>query len=103
MNYKTCNCNPPAVISSIIGERCHIDNERGEWCAIVNENGIYLQTLLSPSELEIANDAAHKAEVELEQVANTAKENRIIELKLKLTSGQNLTQSELNELLSLII
>jgi hypothetical protein len=103
MTYKNCNCNPPSVISSIIGDRCHIDNDRGEWCAIVNKNGIYLQTLLYPSELEIANDEAHKVEVELEQAANTAKENRIIELKSKLKSGQNLTQSELNELLSLII
>jgi hypothetical protein len=102
MIYKNCNCNPPSVISSIIGERHHIDNERGEWCAIINENGIYLQNLVVPSEKEILDEQNNNEKIALEQSENTAKENRIIELKSKLLS-QNLNTSELNELLSLVL
>jgi hypothetical protein len=81
MIYKNCNCNPPSVISSIIGERHHIDNERGEWCAIINENGIYLQNLVVPSEKEILDEQNNNEKIALEQSENTAKENRIIESK----------------------
>ena len=81
MTYKNCNCNPPSVISSIIGERHHIDNERGEWCAIINENGIYLQNLVVPSEKEILDEQNNNEKIALEQSENTAKENRIIESK----------------------
>lgn len=103
MQHLNCDCNPPAVLSSIDGKRCHIVNERGTWCAIVNENGIYLQTLVVPSADEIIKDQAHQEKIQAEQAAEIAKETRKQELKAKLDSDEILSSQELHELLKLVI
>jgi len=103
MSYKICNCNPLAVVSSIIGERYHIENERGEWCAIINEKGIYLQTLLTPSEQELIKEQTHQEIVLAEQAAQLAKEARKQELKAKMDNGETLSNQELSELLGMIM
>jgi hypothetical protein len=103
MSHVPCNCNPPAVISTIVGERCHVINERGEWCAIVNESGVYLQSLLVPSQEELEKEATHQAKVAEETSVITARETRKEELKAKLVSGQQLTQQEMSELLLLLL
>jgi hypothetical protein len=102
MTYKTCTCNPLPVVSSIVGDRCHIDNSRGEWCAIVNENGIYLQALIAPSSDELAKEQAHQEKIQVERVLELAKETRRQELKNKLNSGETLSLEELTELLRLV-
>jgi hypothetical protein len=103
MSHISCTCNPPAVISTIIGERCHIINERGEWCAIINEKGTYLQTLVIPSSEEIIKEQNIQEARLLEQSDQIAKENRIQELKNKLQNNEQLTLQELTELLKLTI
>ena len=103
MSHVPCSCNPPAVISTIVGERCHVINERGEWCAIVNENGVYLQNLLIPSSAELEKEEMHQARIAEEMSEGLAKEARKEELKAKLVSGQQLTQQEMSELLLLLL
>lgn len=103
MNYKNCTCDPPAVMSSISGERCHIEDERGEWCAITNEKGVYLQVLLIPSEQELIKEQVHQEAVLIEQAAQLAKEARKQELKAKIDNGETLSNQELSELLSMIM
>ena len=103
MSYKNCTCNPPSVVSSIIGERCHIEDDRGEWCAIVNEKGVYLQTLLIPSEQELIKEQAHQETILAEQAAQLEKEVRKQELKAKMNNGETLSNEELSELLGMIM
>jgi len=103
MNYLPCNCNPMAVITTIDGKRCHLIDERGEWCAVVNENGVYLQTLVVPSQFELDKEQQHQQIVEAEFAADLAKEARKQELKNKLQSGENLSPEELIELLRLAL
>ena len=103
MNTIPCNCNPPAIMSSIEGERLHVINERGEWCAIINENGVYLQNLLIPSPAELEKETEYLAKIAQEAAADLAKEARKEELKAKLVSGQQLTQQEMSELLLLLL
>lgn len=103
MSYKNCDCNPPTVLSSISGERCHVDDDRGEWCAIINEKGIYLQVLLIPSEQELIKEQTHQEIVLAEQAVQLAKEARKQELKAKMDSGETLSNQELSELLSMIM
>jgi len=101
MNYLPCNCNPVAVITTIEGKRRHVVDERGEWCAVVNENGVYLQTLVIPSQDEIIKEQAHQEKIQAEQALELAKETRRQELKSKLDSGEALSLQELTELLRL--
>ncbi len=101
MNYLPCNCNPVAVITTVEGKRCHVVDERGEWCVVVNENGIYLQTLVVPSQFELDKEQQHQQIIEAEFAADLAKEARKQELKNKMDSGEILTIQELTELLKL--
>ena len=101
MNYLPCNCNPVPVITTIEGKRRHVVDERGEWCAVVNENGVYLQTLVIPSQDEIIKEQAHQEKIQAEQALELAKETRRQELKSKLDSGEALSLQELTELLRL--
>lgn len=103
MNHKPCTCNPPAIISTIAGKRCHVINDRGEWCAIVNENGIYLQTLVVPSANEMIREQAHQQKILAEQAVEDAKEARKQALKNKMDNGETLTLQELTELLKLAL
>jgi len=103
MNQLPCNCTPPAVITTIVGERRHIINERGEWCAIINKDGIYLQNLLVPSSEEIAREQEHQQKILAEQSIVESREARKQELKTKLDSGETLTLQELTELLKLAL
>lgn len=103
MNKDICNCNPPAVISSIIGERCHVTDDRGTWCAIENENGIYLQNLLERSPEEIARDEEFSARVAAELAEHEAKIAQQNELKTRLKNGENLSIQELSELLKTLL
>ena len=103
MNTTPCNCNPPTIMSSIEGERLHVINVRGEWCAIINKNGVYLQNLLIPSLVELEKEAEHRAKISQEMSADLIKEARKEELKAKLVSGQQLTQQETSELLLLLL
>jgi hypothetical protein len=98
---KSCMCNPPAVLSSIVGRRCHIVNERGEWCAIINENGAYLQTLVIPSSEEMIREQEHQKIILDEQSVINSREARKQELKTKMESGETLALQELTELLKL--
>jgi hypothetical protein len=102
MNHP-CNCNPPAVVSTIVGDRCHITNERGEWCAIINKDGVYLQNLLVPSSEEITREQEHQQKILAEQSIAESREARKQELKAKLDSGETLTLQELTELLKLAL
>lgn len=101
MNYLPCNCNPVAVITTIEGKRRHVVDERGEWCVVINENGVYLQTLVIPSQDEIIKEQAHQEKIQAEQALELAKETRRQELKSKLDSGEVLSLQELTELLRL--
>ena len=103
MSHISCNCNPPAVISTIVGDRCHIVDERGEWCAIINENGIYLQTLVVPSPEEMIREQEHQQRIHAEQSAIDAQEARKQELKTKIALGEELTNQELAELLAMLM
>lgn len=103
MSKKICDCDPCKVVSSIVGDKCHITNERGEWCAIENEKGIYLQTLLVPSQEEVLKNQEQQAKFDAEQAEQLTKENRVLELKNKLSSGEELTMQELTELLKLTV
>jgi hypothetical protein len=103
MSHLPCNCNPPAVLSNISGERCHVTDDRGEWCAIVNESGVYLQTLIAPTANELIKEQAHQEKIQAEQVAESVKESRRQELKNKLDSGETLTSLEIMELLKLAL
>lgn len=103
MNYLPCNCNPVAVITTIDGKRCHLIDERGEWCAIVNQNGVYLQNLLVPSSEEIAREQEHQQKILAEQSIVESREARKQELKTKLDNGETLTLQELTELLKLAL
>ena len=103
MSHISCNCNPPAVISTIVGDRYHIVDERGEWCAIINENGIYLQTLVVPSPEEMIREQEHQQRIHAEQSAIDAQEARKQELKTKMDAGETLTLQELTELLKLAL
>lgn len=100
---KNCDCNPPAINSSIIGERCHVVNDRGEWCAIKNDSGVYLQNLVLPSEQEILKEQAHQELLLAEREAQLQITSRSRELTEKLKNGEVLTSQELSELLSLIL
>jgi hypothetical protein len=101
MNHP-CNCNPPAVLSTIVGDRCHVTDDRGEWCAIVNESGVYLQTLIAPTANELIKEQAHQEKIQAEQALELAKETRRQELKSRLDSGEALSLQELTELLRLV-
>jgi flagellar hook protein FlgE len=90
-------------LSNIVGERCHVIDERGEWCAVVNDAGVYLQTLVIPSEQEILKEQEHQSRIQTEQGVETTKETRKQELKNKLDSGEALTLQELTELLKLAL
>ena len=91
MSHLPCNCNPPAVLSNISGVRCHVTDERGEWCAIVNKDGIYLQTLVTLSTEEAAREQEHQARIQAEQAVEIAREARKQELKAKLDGGIELS------------
>ena len=99
MIKDSCNCNPPAVVSNIMGERCHVTDERGTWCAIENEGGIYRQELLERSPEEIARDEEFQTRIATENAAHDAKVARQNELKTRLKNGENLSVQELSELL----
>lgn len=103
MSKTNCDCNPPAVVSSIIGERCHVTDDRGMWCAIENENGIYLQNLLERSPEEIARDEEFRARVTAELAEHEAKVARQEELKTRLKNNESLTIQELSELLKTLL
>lgn len=103
MNYLPCNCNPVAVITTIDGKRCHLIDERGEWCAVANKNGVYLQTLIKPSPEEIIKEQEHQKKIQVEQAEIIAKESRIQELKNKMKNGEDLSSPEITELLKLTI
>lgn len=103
MNKDICNCNPPAVVSSIVGERCHITDDRGTWCAIENDTGIYLQNLLERSAEEITKDEEFIARVAIETSENEAKIARQEELKMRLKNNESLTIQELSELLKTLL
>ena len=103
MSKTNCDCNPPAVVSSIIGERCHVTDDRGTWCAIENENGIYLQNLLERSPEEIARDEEFRARVVAELAEHEAKVARQEELKTRLKNNESLTIQELSELLKTLL
>lgn len=103
MNYLPCNCNPPAVLSNIEGKRCHVIDARGEWCAVVNKNDVYLQTLVIPSSEEIAKEQEHQQRILIEQSVIDTQEARKKELKKKLDDGETLTMQELAELLKLAL
>ena len=99
MTKDNCNCNPPAVVSSIVGERCHVTDERGTWCAIENEGGIYRQELLERSAEEVARDEENGARIAVENAAYELKMARQNELKSRLKNGEDLSVHELSELL----
>lgn len=103
MSHKICDCESVAVITTIPGERCHITNERGEWCAVINDNKIYLQNLLIPSQMELDKEIENENRIAIELAAELAKEAKKNEIKTKLANGEQLTQQELSELLLLII
>lgn len=103
MSKTNCDCNPPAVVSSIIGERCHVTDDRGTWCAIENENGIYLQNLLERSSEEITKDEEFRARVSAELAEHELKISRQDELKTRLKNGENLSIQELSELLKTLL
>lgn len=103
MSHAACTCNPPAVISTIVGKRCHVINERGEWCAIVNQSGVYLQNLIIPSPEELTREQEHQEKILAEQSIVDAREERKQELKTKLDNGETLTLQELTELLKLAL
>jgi len=103
MNHLPCNCNPVAVITTIEGKRCHLIDERGEWCAVINENGVYLQTLVAPSPEEIAKEQEYQQRILAEQSVIDAREARKQELKTKMDAGETLTLQELTELLKLAL
>ena len=103
MSHLPCNCNPPSVMSNINGHRCHVTDERGEWCAIINKDGIYLQNLLAPSPEEIAREQEHQQKILAEQSIVESREARKQELKTKLDNGETLTLQELTELLKLAL
>lgn len=103
MSKTNCDCNPPAVVSSIIGERCHVTDDRGTWCAIENENGIYLQNLLERSSEEITKDEEFRARVSAELAEHELKIARQDELKVRLKNGENLSIQELSELLKTLL
>lgn len=103
MSHLPCNCNPPAVLSNISGGRCHVTDERGEWCAIVNKDGIYLQTLVTLSPEEAAREQAYQARIQAEQAVEIAREARKQELKAKLDGGIELSIQEITELLKLTL
>ena len=103
MSYLPCDCSSIAVVSTIVGERCHVENDRGIWCAVVNSEGTYLQTLLVPSQQELTKEQIHQEIVLAEQAVQLAKEARKQELKAKMDSGETLSNQELSELLSMIM
>ena len=103
MSHLPCNCNPVAVITTIEGKRCHVENDRGIWCAVVNSEGTYLQTLLVPSQQELTKEQIHQEIVLAEQAVQLAKEARKQELKAKIDSGETLSNQELSELLSAVM
>lgn len=103
MSYLPCDCSSIAVVSTIVGERCHVENDRGIWCAVVNSEGTYLQTLLVPSQYELTKEQAHQEKIQAEQAVQLAKEARKQELKAKMDSGETLSNQELSELLSMIM
>jgi hypothetical protein len=103
MNVLPCTCNPPAVNSSIVGERCHILDEKGEWCAIVNEDGTYLQNLVIPSQAHINAEKEYQDSIAAQQSVTASIEARKQELKEKIVLGQTLSNQELTELLSMIM
>lgn len=103
MSHLPCNCNPPSVMSNISGERCHVTDARGVWCAIVNKEGVYYQTLIVLSPEEAAKEQEHQARIQAEQAAEIAREARKQELKTKLDSGIELSLQEITELLKLTL
>jgi hypothetical protein len=69
----------------------------------VNDSGVYLQTLLTPSEQELIKEQTHQEKIQAELAAEIAKESRKQELKNKLDSGETLTSLEIMELLRLTL
>lgn len=103
MTHSNCTCNPPAILSSIDGKRCHVINERGEWCAIVNQDGVYLQNLIIASPEEMRREQDHQQKILEEQSVFDSKEARKQELKSKLDNNEILSLQELTELLKLAL